>query len=115
MAVIYGFKVNGTTYEYDYNHLANKPAEIPSCDSNDAGKVLAVGNGGELEWKTPSGVTIPSVANANYGDVLMVTGDTNHGLMGWGTILPPWSNDDDGKVLKVNSDGELAWLPVGST
>ena len=137
MAVIYGFKVNGTTYQYDYDHLANKPENIPSYDDNDEGKVLTVGSSGLLSWQSVSGGGIPSAEYANAGDVLMVTGDSDENIcwgqllpaydcedndsvlmikdesLEWVHLLPAWSSDDAGSVLTVNEDGELAWLPPG--
>lgn len=40
-----GIIVNGTTYQYDYEYLDNKPEipGLPSCDYNDDGKVLTIG------------------------------------------------------------------------
>lgn len=136
MAVIYGFKVNGTTYQYDYDHLANKPENLPEYYYDDEGKVLTVNENGELEWRPGSGVAIPSSEFANAGDVLMITGDSDAGP-GWGRLLPAYDCDDNdsvlmiknenlawvhlipgfseedaGSVLTVNEDGELAWLPL---
>jgi hypothetical protein len=35
------------------------------------------------------------------------------GCIEWDYALPAWSNDDVGKVLTINEDGEPEWLPAG--
>ena len=92
MAVIYGFKVNGTTYEYDYNHLANKPTELPSCDSDDAGKVLTVAGNGNLQW----------AAFGNGSSSASGAGTASAGL-------PTYDCGAFGCVLMVNEVGDVTW------
>ena len=128
MAVIYGFRVDGTTYQYDYNHLANKPSEIPTHGYNDSGKVLTVSGSGTLEWKSPSsggasssgeessGGGLPSTSYANSGDVLMFTYESDGGSLEWGQVLPAYDCGDNDKALVVK-DGCIEWdyaLPAWS-
>ena len=145
MAEIYGFKVNGTTYQYDYNYLANKPMELPEYGDGDEGKVLTVNDTGELEWQSISGeenssdCVLPSVENAEDGDVLMIESEwgenqpvwkqllpaydhddndcalmVKDGSLEWEHLIPGWSSDDIGSVLTINESGEMQWLPPGT-
>ena len=114
MAEIYGFKVNGTTYQYDYNYLANKPMELPEYGDGDEGKVLTVNDTGELEWQSISGEenssdsALPSAENAHSGDVLMVTSESDDISIEWRQLLPAYDHDDNDCALMVK-DGSLEW------
>lgn len=59
-----GVKVGGTTYQYDYEYLANKPAGLPSYQSASAGSVLALTGCGDapLEWAE----VIPTSSSAKF-------------------------------------------------
>lgn len=105
--------------------------DVPSYSSSDNGKYLGVNSLGQLVWRTPSG-TLP--AGENVGDVLMYTfggpaWTTIIRIPGNGTVgqilkfdggtqvswtdvpveLPSYSSADNGKILKVNSSGNLIW------
>ena len=113
MSEIYGFKVGSTTYEYDYEHLANKPEKIPEYDEySDQGKALMVGDHGCLEWvEIP---TLPSTEDASEGDALIYVGSCGEAFR-WGSVLPPFHDSDDGKVLVVDScAGGPAWRRIPS-
>lgn len=75
-ATIQGFEVDGTTYQYDYDYLANKPASLPSIDSStfgDIGKVLVVGSNNVPEWANMT--TIPTTTSS--GMVLATGSDAS--------------------------------------
>lgn len=69
MPEIHNFQVGSTAYQLDYEHLANKPEEIPEHDENDSGKVLCVNSTGDaLTWgNAPSGLPeVPLDYATNY-------------------------------------------------
>lgn len=94
--------------------IAETAAQVlPSHSSEDAGKVLKVGGTGNLEWGTDEGVP----EGGQIGDVL-TKGESGPGWAPPAEELPDYSSEDAGKVLKVNSNGDLAWgadagLPEG--
>ena len=117
MAEIYGFKVNGTTYQYDYNYLANKPMELPEYGDGDEGKVLTVNDTGELEWQSIAGEEnasdgmLPPMENANSGDVLMITSDLGGNQPEWRQLLPSYGSGSNGCALTI-TEGGLGWSRV---
>ncbi len=56
-----GINVSGTTYQYDYNALANKPPTLPTVTSTDNGKILQVDANGE--W---AAVSLPNAEEATF-------------------------------------------------
>lgn len=80
---IQGFEVGGTTYQYDYDYLANKPASLPSVSNSfgDIGKVLVVGSNNVPEWANAT--TIPITTSS--GMVLATGSDA----------LPRWITASD--------------------
>ena len=119
MAEIYGFLVGSTTYQYDYDHLANKPTEIPTWDEDDdTGKLLTVNStGDQLKWADPPETSsLPDYENQSEGDVLMLVSGQCGLYPVWGQLLPAYSNEDEGKVLAVaGCDGGLEWITVGDS
>ena len=112
MPEIYGFRVGSTTYEYDYEHLANKPPEIPTWGNGDSGKVLAVSSHGGMDWvRIPA---LPDPENESEGKVLMVVSDSGDNVPGWEYLIPSYSySNDDGKALVVNGCSErLEWRKI---
>ena len=109
--IIQGVKVNGVVYKYDYESLENLPdPELPTCDSNDEGKVLAVDDSGQPEWRE----IIPTCDSNDEGKVLAVN---DSGVPQWSTFpsgLPSSTASDSGKALVVNSTGNPAWRTLPS-
>ena len=107
--IIQGVKVNGVVYKYDYESLENLPdPELPTCDSNDEGKVLAVNDSGVPQWSTfPSG--LPSSAASDSGKALVVNSTGNPAWRTLPSELPSSSASDARKALVVNSTGEPVW------
>lgn len=68
-----GIIVNGTTYQYDYDYLANKP-DIPFIPdySNVMGKHFLTASDSGLEWTTLP--EIPEFDSSYVGQVLTVSG-----------------------------------------
>ena len=107
--IIQGVKVNGVVYKYDYESLENLPdPELPTCDSNDEGKVLAVNDSGVPQWSTfPSG--LPSSTASDSGKALVVNSTGNPAWRTLPSELPSSSASDARKALVVNSTGEPVW------
>jgi len=108
--IIQGVKVNGTAYKYDYESLENLPdPELPTCDSNDEGKVLVVNNVGEPEWGDLSEVL--DCDGGDEGKTLVVN---STGEPVWRDLSEVLDCDstDEGKILVVNSTGEPVWCEI---
>ena len=56
-----GMNINGVTYPLDYRYLDNKPAELPTVTTSDAGKILAVDAMGN--W---SAIELPRAEEATF-------------------------------------------------
>lgn len=109
---IHGIKVNGVTYQYDYDYLANKP--LPATPASDG--FLKSTSEGVLSWATPpTGASLPATP-ASDGFLK----STSAGVLSWdtppsGTTLPAAPASD--KFLKSNSAGVLSWdtPPTGAS
>ena len=110
--IIQGVKVNGVVYKYDYESLENLPdPELPTCDSNDEGKVLAVNDSGVPQWSTfPSG--LPSSTASDSGKALVVNSTGNPAWRTLPSELPSSSASDARKALVVNSTGDPVWSGI---
>jgi hypothetical protein len=64
---------------------------------------------GSLYWRQP----LPPYNSTDRKKALVVSEDEDG--LAWSDILPSWSLTDSGKVLTVNTYGELEWLPVSTT
>jgi hypothetical protein len=112
MSEIYGFRVDGTVYQYDYNHLANKPPALPTWYCGDEGKVLMVGNcGAGPVWADPPEGSLPTRGNDDHDKVL---GIDHYGDLAWmdGCPVPTWDCGDMGKVLGLTEWGDLEWKEI---
>jgi hypothetical protein len=110
MGEIYGFRVDGTVYQYDYNHLANKPAALPVWHNGDEGKVLTVGDcGAGPVWDDPPEGSLPDYDSSDEGKVL---GIDQYGDLAWMDGIPTWDCGDIGKVLGLDGWGGLEWKEI---
>ena len=109
MPEIHGIIVGSTSYQYDYDDLADKPATLPASSASDAGKALTVNSSGNPAWNSIS--TVPSSGQSDTGKALMVN---NSGNPAW-TTIPPSADIPDpseaplGACLTVGADGTLEW------
>lgn len=78
---IHGIKVDGTTYQYDYNYLANNPVPVAG-DSYYSVRLLAADDSGNLSWNdltsalNPDGHRSSVLVADDSGNVVWVAKDS---------------------------------------
>jgi len=107
-----GIKVNGTTYQYDYNYLANKPSipNIPAASQSE-GYVLGINDQSEVDWIEQSGgggASLPSTQNLTKNAFLVYNdADSEEAWF--------YASSGSGNCLLTSSNnGQLSWTQLAS-
>ena len=90
MPEVHGIIVGSTTYQYDYDDLADKPSALPTSDSSDSGKALVVNSTGDPAW-----VFIPVIPSSSQSDTGKALKVNNAGVPAWGDVFPSGAHDGD--------------------
>ena len=91
------------------------PYTLPTASAETKGGVK-VGSGLSMDGETlnATGYTLPTASAETKGGVKVGTGlEINDGVLSVTAELPAYTSADSGRVLSVNSSGELEWKSLG--